>query len=107
MTTPTLTEFLLARLDETVRAVEGMSDTEQEWLGERLVTPRALLLADIAAKRRIVERAASEIAKADAKGSEQIERSFNAGSAFFAHNTLLDLATPYADHPDYDQAWRP
>jgi hypothetical protein len=97
---PTLTEFLLARIAED-------EECWREWLSEDSPGPWEQLLAECEAKRRIVERAASEIAKADAKDSEQIERSFDAGSAFFAHNTLLDLATPYADHPDYDEAWRP
>jgi hypothetical protein len=106
--TPTLSEFLLARIaeDEEWASQVGGPDYSEPY-DPGAPAHHARILAECEAKRRIVERAASEIAKADAKDSEQIERSFDAGSAFFAHNTLLDLATPYADHPDYDEAWRP
>ena len=121
MTTETLTlsAFLYARIDEdedraedgghpvgwvTFRQPDGSmgytavgSWTEEGWLvdgrlvqddhAEAFYDPERVL-AECAAKRSIVERA--ELA-----GTK------------FAMFTLFDLAAVYADHPDYQDEWRP
>lgn len=56
----------------------------------------ARVLADVDAKRRILERAVAEIESQDPPRA----------SAIFASGVLLLLALPYADHPDYRQEWR-
>jgi hypothetical protein len=63
------------------------------------------VLAECEAKRRIVERAAEDCAKADARVEEQIERSFNAGAAFASHNILRALAAIWRDHEDWREEW--
>jgi hypothetical protein len=65
----------------------------------------ARVLAECDAKRRIVELCAEQVSVAEQQVDEQIDRSFNAGAAFAAHNTLLTLAAVYADHPDYRAEW--
>jgi hypothetical protein len=61
----------------------------------------ARVLAEVDAKRRIVER------------FELRDREFDLADptsmalAASMHEALVLLALPYADHPDYDEAWRP
>lgn len=57
----------------------------------------ARVLAEVAAKRQIIvwHEVASESPELD-RDAWQIMR-----------QTLLQLATPYADHPSYDERWRP
>jgi hypothetical protein len=105
MTTPTLTEFLLARIAEDEAETEAAIQMRYPGLTIRRNPSR--VLAECEAKRRIVEISSQQIAAADKRHPEQIERSFNAGAAFVAHNALLALAAVYSDHPDYDEAWRP
>jgi hypothetical protein len=89
----TITEFLNARLDEDerdARAIKGAkyfegveSDAEAETM--RLSDPDRVL-AEVAAKRRIVEMHGQAV----------------------AIDAVLDLlASVHSDHPDYDAAWRP
>jgi hypothetical protein len=81
--TMNLTEFLLARIAED----EGSPPTCSR------------VLADCEAKRRIVERHRS---KPDTGGW------YCAGCGDdWPCEDLRDLASVYADHPDYDEAWRP
>ena len=86
--TESLTEFLLARITED----ENKARECEEWpdcfacpTHETFNTAR--VLAECAAKRRIVEHHAP----------------YAGGSG---RPTLLLLALPYADHPDYDETWR-
>lgn len=55
---------------------------------------RARVLAECGAKRDVVENAARYLNECDQ-------------SETLATYTLTVLALPYADHPDYDEAWRP
>jgi hypothetical protein len=90
-TRPTLVEFLTARLDEDEAqagrwAFEGATlfgETEYESLSARV-------LAEVEAKRGIVELMSDEV--------EYIVNS---------DDVLLLLASVYADHPDYQQEWKP
>jgi hypothetical protein len=54
--------------------------------------------ADIAAKRRIVSEATYWIVDA---------RPVSPNARQFAGDALRLLASAYADHPDYDESWRP
>jgi len=91
----TITEFLLARLAEDEA---GALISPREWWSERL-------LDECEAKRAIVDEctAASEWA-ASPDCDAPLSYSTLAGALLGA---LRHLATIYADHPDYDEAWRP
>jgi hypothetical protein len=117
-TNPSLTEFLLARLSEeeaVAKAVlplgpiyDHFGDTAVESAAElaysegaqrpvvdlflRFADP-ARVLADVEAKRRIVERCSAV--------------DYAMPSTHLAHGILAELALPYASHPDYREAWRP
>lgn len=115
MTTPTLTltDFLLARIAEDealaqaahresmrghagpgyARSIVAWAAQAKEVRGYELIermTP-ARVLAECEAKRRIVD-----VARYATEGS--------AGWGF--RRILLDLATVYADHPDFRKEWR-
>lgn len=100
--TLTLTEFLLARIAEDEAAWSGGIGLATRPDFARLSQH---MLAECEAKRRIVEMAEAEITAADAKAQDLPTRMFEGGSAFFAHNTLLRLATVYSDHPDHREDW--
>lgn len=102
-----ITEFLTARLDEREAiAQRAMTDwNDQDWVeldGDPLDhiganDPHAVL-ADIAAKRAILQAWA-------ARGEDD-------HPAISAHRTGLwlaiqHLAQPYAEHPDFDESWKP
>jgi hypothetical protein len=122
--TLTLTEFLLARLDEDeeiarecVRLgvdvgdlsgwveISGKGTDATEALFSRFSPAR--VLADCEAKRRIVERATA--------AEEALRQPGLDDSAYFIRLScrdswrlaVADLALSYADHPDYRQEWRP
>jgi hypothetical protein len=119
---PTLTGFLLARIDEDYEvawgaepspwregAWDGQSRGAREVLGRHgdvtavcyyggtyghvLRFDPSRVIRDLAAKRRIVERAA--------------DVGFGYPSHHLAQGILALLALPYADHPDYRDEWRP
>ncbi|MCR6706564.1 MAG: DUF6221 family protein [Cellulomonas sp.] len=124
-----LTEFLLARIaeDEAVArralALYGEREFTVEWgwsvhirhasggHGTSFVDGApdpARVLAECEAKRRIVALAD------DATGLDmQVDGEFLVGSRdeaadpYIGDLILRALALPYADHPDYDVAWRP
>lgn len=92
----TLTEFLLARIAEDEKAARRGSDHPAEWgvltndnYGHLLTQP-SRVLAECAAKRQIVGWM-----------NDTVEY------VVYADEVLGALALPYADHPDYDEAWRP
>lgn len=103
----TLAEFLLARIAEDEAAARSagrepillppgsitlLSHVEymRHWHPDRV-------LAECEAKRRIVEDYQHEV------------RDYRAGYTNVqpGHKTMKLLALPYADHPDYDQEWKP
>ena len=64
------------------------------------------ILAECEAKRRIVER--EHIDCAGHPGPFQSHDDYGAGYCWRADEenaTLLDLAAPFRNHPDYDPAW--
>jgi hypothetical protein len=96
-----LVQFLTARLDEIEAvAVAALADG---WKAEttrlRILGPEQLL-REVEAKRRIVELADGddEWAQADDYHGER-------GAAL--DRVLHLLALPYADHPEFQEAWKP
>ena len=82
-----LVAFLSARLDETEAAARVWSSADPIW------TP--YVLAEIEAKRRILDLS-------------DRDDNWRYGMHSEAINLVLRLlALPYADHPDYDESWRP
>jgi hypothetical protein len=121
----TLTEFLLARIDED----EAMArDAAPHLVADRIprasrdrIAPHlirwvpARVLDECAAKRAIIGRALDLIASfGDWDAAEAIAaggcgwawEDVNRRERSQAHGTLDTLAANYADHPDYDEAWR-
>lgn len=99
MTTPTLTEFLLARIAEDEEYVRGIAP--------------ARVLAEFAAHRRIVElHAVSESVETSGwtKGVPYFRCAacddVDGGCEVAGCNTLRALAAVYADHPQFRQDWR-
>lgn len=99
----TITEFLLARIAEREQfagALARVTYHSAEPDDARLLLPlidldlRAEMLAEGEAKRRIVVRC----------GEDQL--SGIPALVHHANQTLHELASVYADHPDNDPAWR-
>jgi hypothetical protein len=72
----------------------------------------ARVLAEVEAKRRIVESAAEIMDRgafpegvSDGRDPDEVES--DEGLAALAEYHLRLLALPYADHPDYREEWRP
>ncbi|WP_251151032.1 DUF6221 family protein [Cellulosimicrobium sp. Marseille-Q4280] len=112
----TPTEFLLSRIAEDVAAARAVGpddgkageDGEAGPARHRARWSPARVLAECDAKRRIVELAH------EATGYDMtvdLERDSSAraqsGVSFVGDRILKELATVYADHPDYDESWRP
>lgn len=106
----TLTEFLLARIEEdeiaarSARAIYDRSEPMPSRLLGAYLNP-ARVLAECAAKRRIVElreSMASQVQKFEGhRPSADLLR-----SQVIAYDTALRaLASVYADHEDYRQEW--
>lgn len=98
----TITEFLLARIGEAEVVARSVPDVEPKSsasvftslhapTGTVEVSP-ARVLAECAAKRAIVD---------------SWRRVQSVGTNGFGPGALQHLAAVYADHPDYDEAWRP
>jgi hypothetical protein len=106
-----LVEFLRARLDEDEdiarRAAFGWgstwtteNDVLNEWSAHLARNDPARVLADIAAKRAIVGHVEA-MDHGGARAHEQFRQWEVSGEEILCH-----LAAVYADHPDYDPAWR-
>lgn len=87
-----LTDFLRARLAEATLTVGGRR------------AGRRFRLAETAAKARIIEEHASHGGYGTA--CQTCARWDDLGHDPWPCATLRLLALPYADHPDYDAAWR-
>ena len=85
--TLTLTDFLLARIAEDEKAVRGI---RAPWWMENTPLDPARVLAEVAAKRRIVEHCEVDHLVA------------SPGDPY----VLQLLALPYADHSDWREEWR-
>jgi uncharacterized protein DUF6221 len=60
----------------------------------------ARVLREVESKRRIVGRYQEQVAR-------QHENAMEEDRAWTLEPVLRDLASVYADHPDYDESWRP
>lgn len=109
-----LVDFLRARYDEDAARQQ---DTSGQWHGRNceslpdvLYPDRetgacdcgvpARVLAEVDAKRRIVDLAAGMLNAA--KGDSEVD---HYGGLSAAEDTLLLLARPFRAHPDFDPAW--
>jgi hypothetical protein len=103
----TIVEFLRARLDEDEAAAEVWSTPFSNPTAEQRAHiarhDPARVLAEVEAKRRIVERLGAYIESEHEPEPEGLWEQMD----HHAWDTLYDLALPYADHPEYDEAWRP
>lgn len=107
----TVAEFLLARITEEQAAAQACADagdtcalkwnaTTEPGMSEQMDHVHdhvsrwdsVRVLAECEAKRRIVE---------------QIDRNVRDVPTGWSERILELLALPYADHPDYDEGWRP
>lgn len=115
----TLTEFLLERIAEDEEAAEAIPTKWMEpdpddipaWLVGHVVIDRARVLADLEAKRSIVERCGILQERAALWTHERLKTDPSpAYDLMFETHTeqiLRYMAALYADHPDYRKAWRP
>ncbi len=110
----TLSEFLHARIDDDERRARtagvpsSPSGDAPGPAADGTAFGPARVLVECEAKRRIVALAY------EATGYDMtvdLERTSSARAeseiAFVGDRILEALALPYADHPDYDEAWRP
>lgn len=119
-----LVEFLRARLDEDEQAAREAHYEGQRWISEEEDVCRwpddelvhiadrkrdaahiarhdpARVLAEVEAKRQMVDLAAGMLAAA--KGDSEVD---HYGGLSAAEETLLLLARPFRDHPDFDSSW--
>lgn len=68
-----------------------------------MAIPAARVLADVDAKRRIIELHREETLPYDVS----TRRCYECNNEAIPCPTLRVLALPYADHPDYRKEWRP
>jgi len=100
-----LVGFLLSRIAEDTRATTDLAAAQ----GAEGTVDR--LRADCAAKRKVVlacQAAAPDLRFLGARPPGLADFPLPPTDAHqLAALTLALLATPYADHPDYEQLWRP
>jgi hypothetical protein len=106
----TISEFLMARLDEMEIAalnvqVVGIHDilvmdpVAKRWLERQ--SPAHVLL-DIRAKRVIVTECAHELSR---HGRTRSASACAPAGCALARYILITMAVPYADHPDFQPGW--
>lgn len=94
-----LVEFLRARLDEDVEQVRNWGCdclVEGFTASDHGVSCQVRVLAEVEAKRRILE-----LKPPNSKFSD-----YDGGCRSTWEDVLWELAQPYADHPDFDPAWK-
>lgn len=104
----TITEFLLARIAEDEAEATAMLRRYREG-GDTSSRRWRRMLAECEAKRRIVEREESNMRTEWRRRSEEHRQTWEQWLARKGQGemlTLRDLASVYADHPDFDPAWR-
>ncbi|MFC5992915.1 DUF6221 family protein [Pseudonocardia hispaniensis] len=84
--TDRLVDFLCARLDENEQSAQERQDSDPA-------------LADVAAKRRIVDDFA------DTRADTQVGDPYYDGYLDAIEKAALMLAQPYRDHPDFHPSW--
>lgn len=105
-----LTDFLLARITEDEDRLVHEYDCDRfntygygTRLGDCDCAAQRHLLAECEAKRWIVRDATSQLAGRHIEGAQ----SDGDDGPWMADHVLRLLALPYADHPDYREAWKP
>jgi len=105
-----LTDFLLARLADEEKALIDYCRGAAVPVTLATATHRVLkvddglaerVLAEIKAKRRIIERYLSQWEDAKAHPEDLASK----GAVLALLGAVSDLALPYADHDDYTPAW--
>ena len=98
MTAPDLPTFLAQRFDEQeehlpdlIADCEATVEFGPPDARSSVTLSAAYVLADLAAKRRIVERCSAV--------------DYAMPSTHLAHGILAESAQPFADHPDFDARW--
>lgn len=105
-----LVAFLRARLDEDEAAADAAlypppGHYDKGWQAETLRKLAARVLAEVEAKRRIVDRYEANLDRQTDPEESQLDADIIVGE--YEDWTLPAIAWPYADHPDYAPAWRP
>ena len=94
-----LPTFLRARLDEDDRDIDtSRMDPDGAWYLPGMVTDLRLR-AEVEAKRRILDLYERQNARSGENAMEE-------DRAWVLRRAVVLLTWPYADHPDYDPAWR-
>lgn len=109
----TITEFLLARIAEDERIGRdwqhnpGKVEIHGGGTGYYGLANPERILAECQAKRAIIEQA-DEATGLDMQvdGEFRVGRRDETTEPYLGDVLLRALAAVYADHPDYDQAWR-
>jgi hypothetical protein len=111
-----LIAFLKARLDEDVKVArdatfwtggvpEWTARAEPDWVHIARHDP-ARVLAEVEAKRRIIDRA--EFVANHGPARDHVRAlDMTTGASAALRDVLRLLALPYADHPAYREEWRP
>jgi hypothetical protein len=97
----TIVEFLRARYDEREQRHRPIADATGGWAWfEGSESESALVLREVEAKRRIVAEIAIVVLASPPlpMPPEWVDQ---------LTKFLRLIALPYADHPDYDESWRP
>lgn len=107
----TLVEFLLERIvDDEAAAEEWNAVITGSPIGDWIHEVRRRVLADCEAKRRVVALHPAKERREWYECAVCFDPDTAPGDYDFEDwpcPTLRLLALPYADHPDYDEAWRP
>jgi len=100
-----LTEFLLARIAEDEAEIanpDWATLPSDGYMGHAATWGRPRALAECEAKRLLIQRAESLAEYVD--GTREDSRHTYEWTLL---RLLAPLALTYADHPDYDEEWRP
>ena len=101
--------FLLARIAEDEEAARASAaDAMSGWRWKHYPKDAFIEIQQLAldSRRRLRAECAAKRAILDAHGSEMIGLCQEDGRTFPCR-TLEALMSVYADHPDYDESWRP
>jgi hypothetical protein len=108
-----LVTFLRARLDEREAAAKAV-EVPEDWTSPRwfedvdaefiALNDPQFVLADVAAKRRIVDEFGDAGEWLPANRDDD-EPEYAYGRARTLHDMIKLLAAPFAQHPDFDPAW--
>ncbi|WP_406402481.1 DUF6221 family protein [Streptomyces sp. NBC_00879] len=100
---PVMMEFFRARLREDETAARAVKPGKDEGTA-RL---QARVLADAAAKRRLMHWVEEYPRKAEEKGSAFLETAVARFSLSLRSPVIYELVAAYTDHPDFRPEWLP